>query len=318
MKNKVCPMLLYVGESFNSSFYYYTGIEVTNAFLLIDKGEKHLFVHEMDVGLTKGFKGKITVGKHLIELVIEHIKGRCLYIDKTLPYGIVSMLEDNVRVIDGSEIIRKKRIRKTKKEISNIRRAVKETIDLIYSLDVWGKSEREVMDEIYYKTYERGFRPAFDPIVATGKNAGVPHHKAGRSKVKGMALIDYGIEYRHYKADITRCLFEKEGKSKKMYERIRNMAYEIIDEIPNMTTAKELAEFSEKAYAKRNMKKLIHLIGHGIGLDVHERPLLSKLSQDKLDGAVVAIEPGYYSKTFGVRFEMDVHIHKRNVSILEK
>ena len=54
---------------------------------------------------------------------------------------------------------------------------------------------------------------------------------------------------------------------------------------------------------KHGLPKLIHSIGHGIGLEVHDYPHLGKKSQDSLEGAVLAIEPAAYFKSFGVRYE---------------
>jgi len=318
MKNKY-PILLYVGENFDANFYYYSKVEITNAFLLLwDK--KYLFVHEMDVGLTKEFKGKIIVERDLLKSVLKYIKGRCIYIDKSLPYGILRIIEKNVKIMDGTQKIRERRMKKTWQEVKYLTKAIKKTVKLLNQTELWGRTEKEIADELYSETYLRGFTPSFEPVVATKKNAGVPHHNPDKTKIKDMVLIDYGLKYRHYHADITRCFFEKNEKKRpsfKMYEKIKDIAHEIVDEMPNLETAKDLAEFSEKLFKKRKVKKLIHLIGHGIGLDIHEKPLLSKASLDKLEGTTLAIEPGYYSKIYGVRFELDIYVNKGKAIILE-
>ena len=316
-----CPILLYVGEEFDANFYYYTGLEVTNAFVLLwDK--KYLFVHQMDTGLVKGFKGEIIVTRNAIKEILKMIKGRCVYIDKSMPYGIVRLFENNTRILDGTKIIREKRMKKTNKELKYITKAVKETVKLISEIETWGRKEEDVARELYSRTYELGFEPSFSPIVATKRNAGVPHHLFGKDRIKDMVLIDYGLKYKHYHADITRCFFEHEKNINKpyvkMYERIKGIAYEIIDNVPNFETASDLASFSEDLFRKNKLKKLIHLIGHGIGLDVHEKPLLSKKSNDKLEGTTLAIEPGYYTKQYGVRFEIDIHIKNGKARIIEK
>ena len=59
-----------------------------------------------------------------------------------------------------------------------------------------------------------------------------------------------------------------------------------------------------------------HLIGHGIGIEVHELPRLAPKSKDKIEGSTVAIEPAYYGKGFGLRFERDLYVGKRRVKFL--
>ena len=55
--------------------------------------------------------------------------------------------------------------------------------------------------------------------------------------------------------------------------------------------------------AKHGLPRLGHAIGHGVGLEVDEYPHLGKSSRDSLEGAVLAIEPAAYFKSFGVRYE---------------
>ena len=60
---------------------------------------------------------------------------------------------------------------------------------------------------------------------------------------------------------------------------------------------------AEKVMKRKGLPRLIHAIGHGIGLEVHEYPGLHRNSSDRLEGCVLAIEPAAYFKDFGVRFE---------------
>jgi Xaa-Pro aminopeptidase len=60
---------------------------------------------------------------------------------------------------------------------------------------------------------------------------------------------------------------------------------------------------------------MIHSIGHGVGLEVHELPRLSPKSRESISGSVLAIEPAFY-KSYGMRFEETIHFDGKKVRIL--
>jgi Xaa-Pro dipeptidase len=67
---------------------------------------------------------------------------------------------------------------------------------------------------------------------------------------------------------------------------------------------KDVALLSERLLQSYGFPPLVHSIGHGVGMEVHEYPSLGKQSKDELAaGTVLAIEPAAYFKRYGVRFE---------------
>ena len=109
----------------------------------------------------------------------------------------------------------------------------------------------DVADELLAETYRRGLEPAYAPIVATGKNAATPHALISSKRIEDYVLIDYGVKYKQYCADITRCFFFKSKKAaaiKEKYEKLEKLAYNIIDAGAGMRTTKEIRDY----YLKQN------------------------------------------------------------------
>ena len=82
-------------------------------------------------------------------------------------------------------------------------------------------------------------------------------------------------------------------------------------------TGGELAKFARILYKKEGLTHPPHSIGHGIGLEVHEKPSLSISSKDKLEGATFAIEPSvYFTGKYGLRYENVVHFDGKKARVL--
>jgi Xaa-Pro dipeptidase len=150
-----------------------------------------------------------------------------------------------------------------------------------------------------------GSRPAFPTIVASGKNIRVPHHEPTIKKAKAPLLIDFGAKYNGYCSDITRTFGS----------RFENTILKVFDEVEKNlcpgAKASDIDAISRKTMG-RYEKFFITGLGHGIGLDVHEKPWVSKNSTDILkEGMVFTIEPGIYVNN-GIRIENDYLITKNS------
>ena len=159
---------------------------------------------------------------------------------------------------------------------------------------------------------------AFPSIVATGLNSASPHHAPTDEKVKtgDSVLVDMGVLYKGYRSDISRTIFvgEMEQKFSEIYSIV--LEAQMITcraAIPGITgqyldnTAREF--IISKGYGDY----FIHGLGHGVGLDIHEKPMIVSSSQDILDvGSVFTLEPGNYIPDWGgVRIE-DIFIMEEN------
>ncbi|MBQ7948803.1 MAG: aminopeptidase P family protein [Clostridia bacterium] len=176
-----------------------------------------------------------------------------------------------------------------------------------------GMTETEVAAMLEYKMRKLGAQGvSFETIVAFGAHAAVPHHETGLTKLKfgDEILIDFGCKVNGYCSDITRTfLFGDDGKHedfKKAYASVlkaHNLAKEKI--VAGMTgkEADAIARDSLKADGYGDL--FTHSLGHGIGLNIHEKPIVSPRSEQVLqNGMVFSDEPGVYvAGEYGIRIE---------------
>ena len=152
--------------------------------------------------------------------------------------------------------------------------------------------------------------PAFPSIVATGLNSASPHHAPTDKKVKtgDSVLVDMGVLYKGYRSDISRTIFV--GKMEQKFSEI----YSIVLEAQMITCRAAIpgitGQYLDKTAREFIISKgygdyFIHGLGHGVGLDIHEKPMIVSSSQDVLDvGSVFTLEPGIYIPDWGgVRIE---------------
>ncbi len=176
-----------------------------------------------------------------------------------------------------------------------------------------GVSEREVKGHFHQIALELGADDlSFEPIIAFGENAALPHHHSGKRTLKrgDAVLFDAGVIVDGYCSDMTRTTFF--GRPSSELARVHAIVRKAHDAAiakcrvgaSTLTLDRAAREVIEEAgYGD----KFIHSLGHGIGLQVHEAPAIShrKGSAVKLKaGMVFTIEPGIYLPgAFGVRHE---------------
>jgi len=110
-------------------------------------------------------------------------------------------------------------------------------------------------------------------------------------------------------------------EERKVLEAVNEAIENAIDKFQPGMKASELDAIARETLAKHGYDKyFIHGLGHGIGIDVHEKPYLNPVSDTRLEpGMVFTIEPGvYFSGRFGVRIEEDVVVTKKGLRILSR
>ena len=181
-----------------------------------------------------------------------------------------------------------------------------------------GMKEREVAALLEYRMRRLGASgTSFETIVAFGENGSVPHHETGDRALKfgDPVLIDFGCKYEGYCSDCTRTfLFGDDGRHgefKKAYAEVLK-AHELVKEqVVAGMTGKEADEIARGSLRKAGLDRYFtHSLGHGIGLQIHEYPVLSPRGGEVLqDGMVFSDEPGVYLRgEFGIRIEDSVYL----------
>ena len=309
-------ILLYRGEAFDPNFYYHAGFDIDHAFLLVGK---KLFVSRLNESLARTkFRGKTVVYRKPFAELRKEIKGKTVFADlSSISAKMAQRLGRTFKLKDYSSELLEKRAKKQKKEVAHIRRAAKLTREILHSLDFRSaRTELGLEKQIRVATAELGLEPAFDPVVSTDSSTSFPHYRASSKKLGSLVLVDCGVKYQHYCADLTRCfILDGDRKKKQEYEKLQDICHSIVDELPGLRRGKEVAQLSAKLMKRAGFPKMIHAIGHGIGLEVHELPKLGKNSKDKIAGTTVAIEPAFYRR-YGMRFEEDVYFDGKRARIL--
>jgi Xaa-Pro aminopeptidase len=165
---------------------------------------------------------------------------------------------------------------------------------------------------------------AMDTIVAGGLQASAPHAR-GTGPLAANAPIVIDIFPRskssRYFADMTRTVLKGEAATevKEIYEAVRLAQAEGLAAIRAGVLGKEVhsrvsSVFLDQGYPEREGCGFTHSTGHGVGLDVHEKPSLSETGEELQPNHVITVEPGlYYPKIGGVRLE-DMVVVKENGS----
>lgn len=192
-----------------------------------------------------------------------------------------------------------------------------------------GITEKELVWEMEKFTKEAGAEFSFDPVVAFGANAAMAHYRAGDTKLTNkptIILLDFGVKLDDYCSDMTRTIFWGKAPAdlKKIYETVIQSHDAAVDHIKQNLKSKLTAAGPDhparQVLIDNGYPDLPHALGHGIGLEVHEDPVLSTRSQDELKpGMVFSIEPGIYlTGVGGVRIEDLYYLTKTELIQLTK
>lgn len=221
-------------------------------------------------------------------------------------------------LVETEHIIEKQRMIKDEEELSNIIKACNITDDCfqyVLSYIKPGMTEKQISREIEEYFRERTDGLAFDTIVASGENTSKPHAVPTERKIEAQDIItiDMGCKVNGYCSDMTRTFFVGNipEEIKPVYDLVLKNQKQTLEDYKDGASTRLLTKMVENDY-KLNGYDLIHSLGHGVGLEIHEPPYISYRSDTQLrENMVVTDEPGIYLPgKFGVRIEDTVQITK--------
>ena len=226
----------------------------------------------------------------------------------------LAALDGGPRLVPLGRVVEQLRIVKDETEIALLARACAitcEAFDDVLPAIVPGRPERELAILLERAMIDRGAEAvAFDTIVASGPNGAIPHHSPGeRSFAAGdLITIDCGARYGGYHADMTRtvALGEPTGWQREIYEVVAAAQLAgVAAAIPGADVADVDATARDMIEAAGYGDHFQHGLGHGVGLEVHEAPIIGYGRTGRLTKRVpVTIEPGIYLPgKGGVRIE---------------
>jgi Xaa-Pro aminopeptidase len=261
-----------------------------------------------------GFEaGHLTVARH--EWLLRTAAARRLGLTLRPTERVV----EQARIIkDGGEVAT---LREAARRLTPVARAAFEMVRA-------GTTERAVAARIEAAIREAGFeRPSFDTIVASGPNAALPHYRAGdRVLVRGdMVVLDFGGVLDGYCSDLTRtvAVAPPSAEAHRVHQAVREAQQAAIDAVRPGIATTDVDRAARRVLDAHGLGEAFgHGTGHGLGLDVHEEPRVTRPRADVAPvplepGMVFTIEPGAYLPGWGgVRIEDDVLVTARGCEVL--
>ncbi|MGL4951233.1 MAG: M24 family metallopeptidase [Mycoplasma sp.] len=318
--------------------YWLTNLHTSFGFALISKENKKIFITDsryilVATNTLKDFDEVICVSanpgmnaKDLISKYCKQFNIKKLLIEKE--YFKLSELD----LIGNIEYIlfasKELRIIKSDDEVKKLQASaniIVETVNWVWTWIKPGYTEKEVAKKIAIKFLELGAtKNSFDTIVAAGKNGASPHHQPSDYVIQegDMVTLDLGCMLGSYASDMTRSfVIGQKCNTPEMLEIYENVKQSQQLGLNNSVLGKTTFDVDKvcRDFIDNTKYKgmFAHGTGHGVGLEVHELPVVSPNNNvELLENHVITVEPGIYKKDVGgVRIE-DTIVIKNNKPLI--
>jgi Xaa-Pro aminopeptidase len=313
---------------------YFTGFTGATALVIPEKGENVLYVSGVNYEQAKAETHGITIqllkqSNNFLEKIAKEAPAKKFSFDtmSVENWRVLSKTvgEENLQPINN--LIRDLRSVKSQEEIKLIRKACKiagvgmQTAKEIMWL---GTKERDAASEIEYAMRKAGSDGvAFETIVASGPTSAFPHGSNLERTIQDydFIIVDIGATYKSYRSDITRTFIASKATDKqaRIYDAVKLAHQKALETIKPKVAANDVDKAGRQVIEEAGYGEFfVHNLGHGVGLEVHEAPILSPDSKDILAaGNVVTDEPGIYVPGLGgVRIEDTILVTKNGAEIL--
>lgn len=233
----------------------------------------------------------------------------------------------NTKWVSLNRAVETLRMIKDNEELKSIKKAAKIVDDAFKYILAYirpGVFERDIAIELEYFMRRHGAeRSAFELIVASGRRSAMPHAANSFNKIRrnSFLVIDIGAVYEGYCSDMTRTVVvgQATGKQREIYQAVLDAQASAFDSIKCGKKASSVDKAARSILKKRGLGCYFgHNLGHGVGLEIHELPILGGRSENVLDpGMVFTIEPGVYiPNKEGVRIEDLLVLKKDGIELL--
>jgi Xaa-Pro aminopeptidase len=227
---------------------------------------------------------------------------------------LAGMLRAGIELVPAGEAIETLRAVKDDGELEAIRAAARLADDALTEVlgrGLVGRTEREVALDLEFTMRRMGAEAAsFPPIVAAGDHGALPHASPRDVAIPSgtLCVVDWGAQLDGYASDCTRTYAtgEIDPRDAEVYALVQRAQEAALAAVRAGPTGREVDAVARAIIdAAGHAEHFGHGLGHGVGLDVHEGPRLSKRGDTALAaGMVVTIEPGVYVPgAVGVRIE---------------
>lgn len=183
-----------------------------------------------------------------------------------------------------------------------------------------GITEKQIATAFEIYCLEQGAEKlSFEPIIAFGANSVMPHYRAGGGVLKKnmLVLIDIGVVVESYASDMTRVVFfgKVDSKLAIIDDLVKKTHAKVLAHVKAGVSVQELDAIARNFIQTHGNYPILHGLGHGIGLEVHEYPSLNIRAPKEVKlkkNMVVTIEPGIYLPGLGGSRHEDMILIQEN------
>jgi Xaa-Pro aminopeptidase len=341
----------------NSNVWYLSGIQVPGIILVMEASSEYIIVPKRDP-VRAAFDGQIdhsslqkisgvdTVyewkeGWSRLEKLVKKstqiagLKPGPSYIEShdmfTNPsparlLALLSNIRSSVDLVDITPYLRQQRMKKQPQELRLMKSAIAHTVKVFETIEtnrkkVTNESQLHALAAKY--TIENDLSFAYSPIIAAGSNSVVLHYQQNNQPINSNALLlDIGLKYQGYCADITRTVFENPTpRQQQVYDAVlavHNFACSLLKPGTNLKTYEQAVQhyLGEKlqelglirTLSKASVRKYYpQLTSHFLGIDAHD---LGDYDAPLDVGTVLTVEPAIYiaEEGLGIRLEDEILI----------
>lgn len=229
------------------------------------------------------------------------------------------------KLMQMSNPLKKIRSIKSEDEIEKLTKAAlinQKGISHLISMLKEGISEKELAKEYEIFCLKLGAdKLSFEPIIAFGENSALPHHRASDRTLREneIVLMDVGVFLDGFASDATRtvCFGRVDQRLRELRDKLISFYKNLLLDIKEGSSVRELDIKARKFVEQECHQKVLHSLGHGVGLEVHESPRISSLIKEDVqlsENMVITIEPGvYFEGLYGIRHEDTIVIKKEGI-----
>jgi Xaa-Pro aminopeptidase len=249
--------------------------------------------------------------------------------DHHVTYGFYrKLLKKKIKLRPLTNTVESLRIVKSPEEISSIKKSVKRAESAFRKLQPLikaGTTERKLAMKLEELLREEGCKMLpFGVIVASGSMSALPHAQPTNRRLKkgDLIVIDWGAEYKGYFSDMTRTVLLKNrniSRQKELYYNVLEAQKKAIKSVRAGIRAAGIDAAARDYIDQKGYGDFFgHGTGHGVGLEVHEKPVVSWRNKESIkENMVFTVEPGIYIPGFGgVRIEDMVIAGKKEAEVL--
>jgi Xaa-Pro aminopeptidase len=300
---------------------YLTGFTGTNGACVVTPQERLFLTDfryvEQAGAQVSGFE-LLPAGRELATDLAGRLHGRAGFDDANLSvrtHGkLAEKVADSVELVAAGGLVERLRQVKDQAELSAIAEAARlatAALERVLERGLAGRTERAVALELEAEMRSAGAEdPSFPSIVAAGGHGALPHAVPRDAEIpRGtLVVVDWGARLDGYCSDCTRTIAtgELSEAAAEVYELVRRAQEEALVAVRAGADCRAVDGVArERIEQAGHGEHFGHGLGHGVGLEVHEEPRLTKQADGSLSaGNVVSVEPGVYLPgELGVRIE---------------